>query len=114
MLIDLRTVSPGGLPNEVFDEFLSGTTYNLAMVEAMRDHLVHGVDTLTASKHYGLTHQHLKLRLATVIEDIRRVGRINAKLEIEQDRVKQVLDLANELSAKLHALQSGFDDHQAG
>lgn len=114
MLIDLRTVSPGGLPNEVFDEFLSGSTYSPAMVEAMRDHLVHGVDTLTASKQHELTHQHFKLRLAKVIEDIRRVGRITAKLEVEQDRVKQVLDLASQLSAQLNALQSGVDDHQAG
>lgn len=114
MLIDLRSVSPGGLPNEVFDEFVSGASYSPAMVEALRDHLVYGSNTHASSKKHGVDHQKLNVRLAKLMEDIHRVGRINAKLEVEPDRVKQVLDLASQLSAQLHALQSGVDDHQAG
>ncbi|MPQ69487.1 hypothetical protein [Pseudomonas sp. MWU12-2323] len=106
MLIDLRKVAPGGLPNEVFDEFVAGNSYGPEMVAALRDHLVHGVEVKIAIKEHGVYANKFKMRLEKLSEDIERVGRINALLSIDQNRLDQVFALASSLASTVDKLRS--------
>lgn len=115
MLVDLRGVAPGDLPNAVFDEFIAAQAPAHArsrpMEDALRDHLVRGVEAKVAVKTHGLNATKFKLRLAKLTEEIQRVGRINALLatELDQqhfDRLHKAFQLASELQVELDALRS--------
>ncbi|HDS1721672.1 hypothetical protein NPS53_09180 [Pseudomonas putida] len=106
MLVDLREVAPGDLPLAVFEAFIVGNDYSTAMVEALRDHLVGGIETKVAVKTHGLNATKFKVRLDKLTEDIRRVGRINALLAIDQDRLDMAFKLATQLAQELDDLRS--------
>lgn len=106
MLIDLRSVAPGDLPNEVFDEFVAGNSYGPAMVEALRDHLVNGLDVKTAIKDRAVHAHKFKMRLDKLNEEIQRVGRINTLLSVDQQRMDRVFSLVNELAGAVDDLRS--------
>ncbi|MQT57988.1 hypothetical protein GHO41_11610 [Pseudomonas sp. FSL R10-0399] len=106
MLIDLRKVAPGDLPLDVFKEFIADSDYSPSMVAALCDHLVEGVDTKVAVKTHGLNATKFKVRLEKLIEEINRVGRINALLSIDQRKLDQVFELANALATEVKALRS--------
>jgi hypothetical protein len=105
MLIDLRQVTPGKLPEEVFEEFVFGNNYGPEMVAALRDHLVNGVETKVAVKEHGVYANKFKMRLDKLTEDIRRVGRINALLSVHQSRLDRVFTLAESLAASVEELR---------
>ena len=106
MLVDLREVAPGDLPLAVFEAFIAGNDYSPAMVEALRDHLVAGIEPKVAVKTHGLNATKFKVRLDKLTEDIRRVGRINALLAIDQNRLEMVFKLATQLAQELGDLRS--------
>jgi hypothetical protein len=105
MLIDLRMVAPGDLPNDIFDEFIAGNNYAPDMVAALRDHLVHGLDEKTAIKQNDVYANKFKMRLETLIAEVRRVGRINALLSVDQNRMNRVFELASDLSKAVDELR---------
>ena len=105
MLIDLRMVAPGDLPNEIFDQFVAGNKYAPDMVRALRDHLVHGADEKTAIKQNGVYANKFRIRLEKLIAEIRRVGRINALLSAHLDRMEDVFALASELSKAVEKIR---------
>lgn len=106
MLIDLRKVAPGDLPNEVFDELTAGNNYGPEMVCALRDHLVNGVDVKEAVKHHGVHAHKLKMRLDKLKEDIQRIGRINALLHPEQAQIDLIFSLSSKLAVAVDELRS--------
>lgn len=106
MLIDLRKVAPGDLPNEVFDELLAGSSHSQEMVEALRDHLVNGLDTKAAINKHGLTAQKFKMRLEKLNVEIQRVGRITALLLVDAERMDRVFILAHDLAVAVEAVRS--------
>lgn len=106
MLIDLRKVAPGDLPNEVFDELTAGNNYGPEMVCALRDHLVNGMDVKEAVKHHGVHAHKLKMRLDKLKEDIQRIGRINALLHPDQAQIDLIFSLSSKLAAAVDGLRS--------
>ena len=106
MLIDLRKVAPGDLPNEVFDELTAGNNYGPEMVCALRDHLVNGVDVKEAVKHHGVHAHKLKMRLDKLKEDIQCIGRINALLHPEQAQIDLIFSLSSKLAVAVDELRS--------
>lgn len=106
MLIDLRKVAPGDLPNAVFEEFIAGNDYGPAMVAALRDHLVKGESTKSVVKNHGLNATKFRMRLDKLINEIDRVGRINTLLSIDRSRLDRVLELANSLAIEVDLLRS--------
>lgn len=106
MLIDLRKVAPGDLPNEVFEEFVAGNNYGPEMVAALRDHLVHGMDAKAAVKEHGVYANKFKMRLDKLNDEIQRVGRINALLSADQNRVDEVFALAASLTRAVDELRT--------
>lgn len=106
MLIDLRRVAPGDLPNEVFEEFIAGNNYGPEMVEALRDHLVHGIDVKEAVKRNDVYANKFKMRLEKLQEEMARVGRITALLSPEQGRIDELFSLADNLAKAVDHLRS--------
>lgn len=106
MLIDLLRVAPGNLPNEVFDEFLADSSHSPEMVEALRDHLVNGLDTKAAIKKHGVTAQKFKMRLDKLNAEIQRVGRITGMLIVDAERMERLLVLARDLALAVEAVRS--------
>lgn len=106
MLIDLRKVAPGDLPNEVFDEFVAGNSYGAEMVAALRAHLVQGADAAGAAKEHGANAQKFRMRLEVLWADIHRAGRINALLAPDLHRLEQVFALASNLAHAVDELRS--------
>jgi len=106
MLIDLRSVAPGDLSNEVFEEFVAGNSYGPEMVEALRDHLVNGLDVKTAIKDRAVHAHKFKMRLDKLNEEIQRVGRINSLLSVDQQRMDRVFSLATELASAVDEIRS--------
>ena len=106
MLIDLRKVAPGDLPNEVFDELTAGNNYGPEMVCALRDHLVNGMDVREAVKRHGVHAHKLKMRLDKLKEDIQRIGRINALLHPEQAQIDLIFSLSSKLAVAVDELRS--------
>lgn len=106
MLVDLREVAPGDLPLEVFEAFIAGNDYSQAMIGALRDHLVDGIDTKVAVKNHGLNATRFNVRLEKLTEDIQRVGRINALLSMDQNRLDKAFKLADQLAKELAGLRS--------
>lgn len=105
MLIDLRKVAPGDLPNEVFDEFLADSSHSQEMIEALRDHLVNGLDTKAAIKKHGIVAQKFRMRLDKLNEEIQRVGRITALLIVDPERMEQIFTLAHDLAVAVEAVR---------
>ena len=64
------------------------------------------MDTKVAVKTHGLNATKFKVRLEKLIEEINRVGRINALLSIDQRKLDQVFELANALATEVKALRS--------
>jgi hypothetical protein len=106
MLIDLRKVAPGDLPNDVFDELTAGNNYGPEMVSALRDHLVHGMDVKVAVKQHGVHAHKLKMRLDKLKEDIERIGRINALLHPDQAQIDLIFSLSSRLAAAVDGLRT--------
>jgi hypothetical protein len=113
MLIDLRHISPGQLPNPVFDEFIAGNNYSSEMVCALRDHLVNGMPVKDAIGKHGIYPNKFRMRLETMIEQIRRVGRINAHLCADLGRLNEVFTLADRLLTNVRELQVNATLHPA-
>lgn len=109
MLIDLRKVAPGDLPNEVFEEFIAGNDYSPNMVAALRDYFVLGVEAKEAVKAHGLHANKFKMRLEKLTQEIQRVGRINALLSTDQAKLDQVYTLASSLARAVDALRSNTE-----
>lgn len=85
MLIDLCNVSPGELPDDVFNELVEGTSYSPDMVAALREHLVHGDSIKDAIKAHGLLPHKFKMRLGKLTEEISKAGRIVAMITQQSD-----------------------------
>jgi len=109
MLIDLRRVAPGELPDDVFAEFVAENNYSLEMVAALRDHLVLGMPTKDAIKKHGVFPNKFKMRLEKLTSELRKVGKIMAMLTVQststqvehQPKLKSPIDAAYELSKAL-------------
>lgn len=117
MLIDLRRVAPGELPDDVFAEFVADNNYSPEMVAALRDHLVNGMTTKDAIKKHGVLPNKLKMRLQTLTSELRKVGKIMAMLteqststQVEsqakpQDPIEAAYQLSKALTEQLEELR---------
>lgn len=115
MLIDLCTVAPGDLPDEIFVELVAGKDYGPEMIEALRSHFVKGLDIKSCLKAHSVYANKFKMRLEKLKVDIAQAGRINAlitsnlrrefeaKLEEFDTRLDSARILAAQLSATLGA-----------
>lgn len=110
MLIDLRTVAPGDLPNEVFDEFIAGNDYSPGMVAALRAHLVKGLEIKQAVAIHEVAANKFKMRLEKPMKEIQKVGRINALLSSDPARLEQVFALAASLATAVDQLRSNHSE----
>lgn len=110
MLIDLRTVAPGDLPNEVFEEFIAGNDYGPGMVAALRAHLVKGLEIKQAVANHEVAANKFKMRLEKLMKEIQKVGRINALLSSDPARLEQVFTLAASLATAVDQLRSNHSE----
>ncbi|ELQ8317557.1 TPA: hypothetical protein L6A34_31280 [Pseudomonas aeruginosa] len=106
MLIDLRTVAPGDLPNDVFEELIAGNNYSPEMVCALRDHLVYGADVKDAVHRHGVHAHKLRMRLEKLRDEIERIGRINSLLSPAIAKLEEIYSLSTHLAAAVDSLRS--------
>lgn len=73
MQVNLNTATPGSFTDQVFDLILQGTGITSGKVkEALRDHLVHGIEPKKAYDSHGVKPPAFSVRLKRFWEEVAR------------------------------------------
>lgn len=108
MRVNLNTATPGAFSNQVFDLILQGTGITSAKVQdALRDHLVNGIEASTAYKTHGIARSAFSVRMKRFFEEVLRLRQIislcapEASPEPLDAVLREVDALAIELKSKV-------------
>lgn len=108
MQVDLNTATAGVFTNQVFDLIIQGTGITSDKVqEALRDHLVRGIEPKTAYDSHGVHAPAFSVRLKRFWEEVARLIEIISLCAPEaspaalQAALQEVDTLAQELKSKV-------------
>ena len=108
MRVNLNTATPGTFTNQVFDLIIERTDITSVKVrEALRDHLVHGIEPKKAYDSHKVLPPAFSVRLKRFWEEVESLRRIISLCAPEsspaalEDALQEVNDLAQELKTKL-------------